>query len=141
MGEKVRCGGGGMREIKFRVWDKDKEIMVDWNNIKIGLVSGYNGCPVQTYNFYDLDNSQHLVFMQFTGLKDKNGKEIYEGDRVNVFRTDSFIAYRKAVVVYSPNHGAFLVQYEKIAHDGKIKYSSCADWEIEVIGNIWEDEE
>ena len=77
-----------MREIKFRAWDKDKEIMVDWDNIKIGLVSGYNGWPVQTYNFYDLDNSQHLVFMQYTGAKPRkdlfNPKEVlYDQNRSN----------------------------------------------------------
>jgi len=52
-----------MREIKFRAWDKEKKEM--FNDIWI------DG------NFI---NMPEYIVMQFTGLKDKNGKEIYEGD-------------------------------------------------------------
>jgi uncharacterized phage protein (TIGR01671 family) len=59
-GEKI------MREIKFRAWDKKQQKFVDDKQIK----KNFN-------QYYKQPNS---VIMQFTGLKDKNGKEIYEGD-------------------------------------------------------------
>jgi len=61
-----------MREIKFRSWDGSK---IDYEP----LVSTYD--PSVNDEFYFASSGQSgLVFMQYTGLKDKNGKEIYESD-------------------------------------------------------------
>ena len=57
-----------MREIRFRAWDEDEKMMVQWNELR------------DTQLFNDGFDNDHCVLMQFTGLKDKNGKEIYEGD-------------------------------------------------------------
>jgi len=77
-----------MREIKFRIWQKNYRKMlsifkIEWENGKIKYITidnGKNTAPrYSSYGFkgWELDN---LIIMQYTGLKDKNGKEIYEGD-------------------------------------------------------------
>jgi len=111
-----------MREIKFRAWDKENKVMMDWEDIK----------------YIDLDTLQKSsILMQYTGLKDKNSKEIYEGDIVHV----EAVAYgrnMKAVVIWK--NGGFMLKWED-------EYESyIQDWakdlaESEVIGNIYENPE
>jgi uncharacterized phage protein (TIGR01671 family) len=56
-----------MREIKFRAWDKEDKVMVEF----------FPGDNLSDEYF-----CEPFIIMQYTGLKDKNGKEIYEGDIV-----------------------------------------------------------
>jgi hypothetical protein len=60
------------REIKFRAWDKSRKIMID----NPGDIPGDLQVSFINNSFVNSDYD----FMQFTGLHDKNGKEIYEGD-------------------------------------------------------------
>ena len=57
-----------MREIKFRAWDKENKKMQSWDLLLL------------QQSLFQRLNSKTEVLMQFTGLLDKNGKEIYEGD-------------------------------------------------------------
>jgi len=61
-----------MREIKFRVWDKGKKIML---YPKFGDISN-----LPWHGHDGKSETNRYIFQQYTGLKDKNGKEIYEGD-------------------------------------------------------------
>ena len=77
-----------MREIKFRVWDAEKKIMeevgaIDWAHGNNGLeVITVNTKTTKHYRMPDDWGEQPFSIMQYTGLKDKNGNEIYDGDIV-----------------------------------------------------------
>jgi len=63
-----------MRDIKFRAWHKDEKRMFEVNALSKAAVEERKGGMGYTYDRRD------VVLMQFIGLKDKNGAEIYEGD-------------------------------------------------------------
>lgn len=110
------------RPIKFRVWDKEAKEMLEPGSVDLE---------------YSLHNSGGWhELMQYTGLHDKNGKEIYEGDIIVIWRLDGdpIEEEQKLVVQWDDDEAMF--------HTGD-KYNNplarhVAEDGIEVIGNIYE---
>ena len=120
-----------MREIKFRAWDKENKTML----LDIGI--HINRMIFITRQGHDRPYTDDFEIMQYTGLKDKNDKEIYEGDVCKrIWADDDYMIFK---VCFS--EGRFAEWWNGM-DVGKIADGSVMrDGKVEVIGNIYENPE
>ena len=129
------------REIKFRAWDKVNNKMMFPSTIGFGNVN--NRVVVMASLEIDENtmalNNDGLRFkddfelMQYTGLKDKNGKEVYEGD---ILKSDL-----DEVMIDTVEWDADGVSFHLKNVSTGFSQLRIEDWEWEVIGNIYENPE
>ncbi|MGC7931275.1 YopX family protein [Lysinibacillus sp. VIII_CA] len=126
------------REIKFRAWDKSSEYM--HSNVQSGVYED----PDEWTEFSTVLGLECFEVMQYTGLKDKNGKEIFEGDIVeyndfNSLRTGGHAEDKIIVGKVAFSCGMWMVKEKNCVHD---LYEGLGnDEELEIIGNIYENPE
>lgn len=144
-----------MREIKFRCWDKKYNKMMFEGFHLFGEIMAFH--QIEQYLFETkavdgvptIERWNDIEVMQFTGLKDKNGKEIYESDIIRTlhFRTESEVSYLFHKVVYDNERATFnainlMNKDEFLTTNGNcFLYVALKDSTCEVVGNIYSNPE
>jgi hypothetical protein len=127
-----------MREIKFRAWDGkamffagEKEQMIRPSEDTHFYIWS-DGWELGSLDGHLIASDKDCNLMQYTGLKDENGVEIYEGD---ILKTNS---EEMGTVVFDQRRTQFMLKYAdyKSVNDDIFAFTS-----IEVIGNIYENKE
>lgn len=122
-----------MKTIKFRAWDKrSKQLLpihvIDFESNKI--------------NIYGRENSiESVKLMQYTGLKDKNGTDIFEGDILEVEKNED--GTYKGTINGKTFFDRFQGYSSKIKVEGMHDIDTLRYWNnrVRIIGNIYEDPE
>ena len=114
-----------MREYKFRAWDKIHNEMIEWEQYKDEMVSN---------DFWD----KNLVVMEWTGLTDKNSKDIYTGDVFTVTQGCNNSIDGKFIVRLGRSDGSYLGFGINNRSVISLNNSNVA---LTVIGNIFENKE
>lgn len=107
-----------MREIKFKAWDKEFKQFSD-------MALNYKIADINYYTDYE--------WVQYTGLKDKNGKEIYEGDILEF--SGNVVAL--GIVKYNENFATF----QACNGNSGWLFGNESGTNIEILGNIYENPE
>lgn len=117
---------------KFRAWSTDKKIMAEVRTLR------FTDELVETDKFVER-SIEGVNLIQSTGLKDKNGKEIFEGDILKVANNDSSWF---EVVKYDHDKAMFISKEVNLKYE--VPETTLYDlfspylFKVEVIGNIWE---
>lgn len=114
-----------MKELKFRAWDARNKEMFTPKEIVFNEHYG-----VLFFNRFSQHNND-MVLMQFTGLKDINGKDIYDGDIVKESAPRGY----KDIIVFEDG------KYQMIRLMTSLTRESIKKYEFEIIGNLYENPE
>ena len=137
-----------MRDIKFQLWDKELKCLVEPS----AYLMSADGKIIYFNNDGDLiDHTFKLIKRQYTGLKDKNGKEIYEGDKMLVEYSAGTEGDYKYEAVVEFEDGAYRLEGNTLSDviwwicascDPSINHPSLLgdifEVKFEIIGNIYE---
>ena len=122
------------REIKFKVWDlyrckmkNLKTISFEFTNTKDSLITANSDNGEVT------DIGSRFILMQYTGKKDKNGKEIYEGDIIEKHFEKYEVLFHNCEWVFTKLKDYYKEQFYKL--------NFFDDENFEIVGNIYENPE
>lgn len=116
-----------MRDIKFRGYNEINKKMLNWNELLYTNLK----------NIFTMQKKDTgIILMQYTGLHDKNGKEIYEGDILRFNEVDT------AIVEWNEKYAYFMVRpIQDYYFDSDVLGHAIEYNNAEIIGNIYENED
>lgn len=136
------------REIKFRAWDNYKHEMnykvcvgntVDKNKLYTAHSLYHSENPNIGY-WTHFDENSDIFLMQYTGLKDKNGKEIYEGDFIKCYTGNPTYDDDAILVIWHKEFASFALAKNGWLYDHFFR-EDLDPKECEIIGNKYENPE
>ena len=126
-----------MREYKFRVWDTENKEMLKVQELDFEDTFYGGRLSIRTDQYNDYFDIEDMILMQYTGLKDKKQKEIYEGDIIKIKHEFDNTEYICEIIYVD---GAFRTKkFIFGSYYDCLYYWYANDCEIEIIGNVWED--
>ena len=123
-----------MREIKFRAWDGKSIIYLHQHkgDFPLCLVWENDKCVLMEFEAGHDDNLDNAILMQYTGLKDKNGKEIFEGDFIKDKEHIYIVSWHDEMATFVIKRKGWMFILYHFFKEG-LNNNDC-----EVIGNIYE---
>ncbi len=137
-----------MREIKFRAYIKNKNIMTEVKSLHLGTRKVIIGYSESGTNFGNYSVSfGDIKLMQYTGLKDRNGKEIYEGDILavdNIIEDEMTSRHLRTICVVYFNEEAGAYYIKDVTQNDEYSIEHFIDevsYDFSIIGNIYDNPE
>ena len=130
--------------VRYRAWDVLAEKMIDEilmiSFVRKEIIGKFSdGSTSVPLKFEDERNGEDVILMQSTGLRDKNGKEIFEGD-ILAFETDNEVI--NVNVFWDEEHALFMFESKKYNEQEPLaELVENNTYPFEIIGNIYENPE
>ena len=123
--------------MKFRAWDKQEKKMIEVNKLTLDPSTSFSYCA--NCGLHIGQSGHHYELMQYTGLKDKNGKEIYFDCSILRYGDIIFI-----IELYNKEFGFICPSIKWLKGSRDWNYNEWAydhNYDCEIIGNIYENPE
>ena len=122
-------------EIKFRIWDVENKEMLKVQELDFEPTFYGGNIAIRPDQYNDYFDTEDMILMQYTGLHDKNGKEIYEGDIVRIIVNNNI----EKICRVEFKNGIFGVMFSK--NKELTAFPHFCNTTFEVIGNEYDNPE
>ena len=120
------------REIKFRVWDVENKEMLNVQELDFEPTFYGGRIAIRPDQYNDYFDTEDMILMQYTGVNDRCGKEIYENDIVYVAGEDE-----NATIEWNEETARFVIHFDGWIADFDNYYGK----ELEIMGDIYNNPE
>ena len=129
-----------MRQIKFRAFIPSAKIMIN-EGLEIGTTEYGKGSLIVNTQLQKGEALKGLIWMQFTGLTDKNGKKIYEGDLFDCIYNFDGCDEHILEVVWNNEYARFQLKSHGECHQSGVSKTMSDLKRLKIIGNVFENPE